>query len=51
MILFQNILFLKEFHALRGMAVSGHLSKLKRSLGQAFDAHFLHDFSTKIFLI
>ena len=29
------------------MAVSGHLPKLKRGLGLAFGAHFLHDFSIK----
>ena len=27
-----------------------YLPKLKRSLGQAFGAHFLHTFSIKIFL-
>ena len=29
------------------MAVLRYLPKLKRSLGLAFDAHFLHDFSTQ----
>ena len=29
------------------MAVLGYLAKLKRGLGQAFGAHFLHDFSLK----
>ena len=29
------------------MAVLGHLAKLKRGLGLAFGAHFLHDFSIK----
>ena len=29
------------------MAVLGYLAKLKRSLGLAFGAHFLHDFSIK----
>ena len=33
------------------MAVLGYLAKLKRDLGQAFGAHFQHDFSIKIFLI
>ena len=31
------------------MAVLGYLAKLKRGLGPAFGAHFLHDFSIKIF--
>ena len=30
---------------LHAMAVLGYLSKLKRGLGLAFGAHFLHDFS------
>ena len=29
------------------MAVSGYLAKLKRGLGLAFGAHFVHDFSIK----
>ena len=29
------------------MAVWGYLAKLKRGLGLAFGAHFLHDFSIK----
>ena len=33
------------------MAVLGYLPKLKRDLGLASDAHFLYDFSIKIFLI
>ena len=33
------------------MAVLGYLAKLKRDLGQAFDAHFLHAFSIKMSLI
>ena len=33
------------------MALLGYLAKLKRDLGPAFDAHFLHDFSIKMFLI
>ena len=33
------------------MAVLGYLAKLKRGLGLAFDVHFLHDFSIKMFLI
>ena len=32
------------------MAVLGYLAKLKRGLGLAFGAHFLHDFSKKCFL-
>ena len=31
------------------MAVFGYLPKLKRGQGLAFGAHFLHDFSKKIF--
>ena len=33
------------------MAVLGYLQKLKRGLGPAFGAHFLHDLSTKMFLV
>ena len=33
------------------MAVLGYLVQLKRDLELAFDAHFLHDFSIKMFLI
>ena len=33
------------------MAVLGYLAELKRGLGIAFGAHFLHHFSIKIFLI
>ena len=33
------------------MAVLGYLPKLKRGLGLAFGAHFLHDFSIKMFFI
>ena len=33
------------------MTVLGYLPKLKRDLGLAFDAHLLHDFSIKMFLI
>ena len=33
------------------MAVLGYLANLKRDLGLAFDADFLHDFSVKMFLI
>ena len=44
-IVFQNTLFLKNF--LRAMAVLGYLAKLKKGLGVAFGAHFLHDFSIK----
>ena len=32
------------------MAVVGHLEKLKRDMGLAFGAHFLNDFSIKMFL-
>ena len=32
------------------MAVFGYLAKLKRGLGLAFVAHFLHDFFIKMFL-
>ena len=33
------------------MTVLGYLLKLKRYPGPASDAHFLHDFSIKVFLI
>ena len=33
------------------MAVMGYLPELKRGLGAAFGAHFLHDFSIKMSLI
>ena len=33
------------------MAVSGYLTKLKRGLGLAFGANFLHDFSITMFHI
>ena len=33
------------------MAVLSYLAKLKRCLGLAFGAHFLHDFSIKMFCI
>ena len=33
------------------MAVLGYLPKLKGGLGLAFGAHFLHDFSIKMFFI
>ena len=32
------------------MAALGNLAKLKRGLGLAFDAHFLHGFFAKMFL-
>ena len=32
------------------MTVLGFLAKLKRGLGLAFDANFLHGFSVKMFL-
>ena len=36
---------------LHTMAVLGYLPKLKRGLGLAYGAHFLYEFSIKIFLI
>ena len=33
------------------MAVLGHIAKLKRSLGLALGAHFLHDVSIEVFPI
>ena len=33
------------------MAVLGYLAELKRDLGQAFSAHFLHDVVMKMFLL
>ena len=33
------------------MAVLGYLTKLKGDPGLAFEAHFLHDFSIKMFFI
>ena len=33
------------------MAVLGYLPKFKRGMGLAFEAHFLYDFSIKMFLI
>ena len=33
------------------MTVLDYLAKLKRNLELAFGAHFLHDFSIKLFLI
>ena len=33
------------------MAAFGYPPKLKRDLGLAFDAHFLHDVSIKMFFI
>ena len=33
------------------MDVLAYLAKLKWGLGQAFGAHFLHDFPMKMFLI
>ena len=32
------------------MAVLGYLAKLKKGLGLAFGAYFLHDFSIKMFI-
>ena len=48
-ILVQNVLFSKEF--LDAATVLGYLPKLKRGLGLASSAHFLHTFSKKMFLI
>ena len=39
-------IFFKEFLAHN---VLGHLAKLKRGLGLGFEAHFLQDFSIKMF--
>ena len=36
---------------MHAMAVLGYLPKLKGGLGLAFDAHFMHDFSIKMFFI
>ena len=33
------------------MAALAYIAKLKKGLGLAFDAYFLHDFSIKMFLI
>ena len=33
------------------MTILGYIAKSKRSLGLAFHAHFVHDFSMKMFLI
>ena len=41
--------FKKNF--LRAMTVLSYLAKLKRGVGLAFGAHFVHDFSMKMFLI
>ena len=41
--------FLKIF--LHAMAILGYLAKVERGLGLAFGAHFLNDFSIKMFLI
>ena len=41
--------FKKNF--LRAMTVLGYLAKLKGGVGLAFGAHFVHDFSMKMFLI
>ena len=43
------MLFSKEFLACNGCF--GLFTKLKRSLALAFGAHFLHDYSIKMFLI
>ena len=51
---FDNLL-LKIFYfkknLLHAMAVLGYLAKLKKGLGLAFGANFLHDFSIKMFCI
>ena len=49
--LFDNPLPYFQMNFLHAMAVLGYLPKLKRDLGLAFGAHFLHDFSIKMFLI
>ena len=36
--------------AMAAMAILGYLPKLKRGLGIAFGAYFLHDFSIEMFL-
>ena len=36
---------------MHAMSVLGYLAKLKRDLGLTFGAHFLHDFSIKMFRI
>ena len=36
---------------LHAAAVLGYLPKLKRGMGLAYDAYFLHDFPVKMFLI
>ena len=41
--------FKKSF--LHAVAVLGHIVKLKRGLGLAFGAYFLHNFFMKMFLI
>ena len=38
-------------NSLHAMAVLGYLPNLKRGLGLAFGAHFLHGFSMQMFLI
>ena len=43
------LIFKRNF--LHAMAVLCYLPKLKRGLGLAFGAYFLHDFSIKMFLI
>ena len=48
-ILFQNILVLEEIFA-GNACLPNYLPKLKRNLGLAFGAYFLHDFSIKMFL-
>ena len=47
--LLKYLLFKKDF--LHAMVVLGYFPKLKRNLGLAFGAHFLHDFPIKMFLI
>ena len=42
-------IFLKN--ALHAMAILGYLAKLKGGLGLAFGAHFLRNFSIKMFLV
>ena len=47
-LLFQNILFLKELLPCNGCF--GLFTKIKKGLGLAFGAHFLHGFSIKMLI-
>ena len=48
MVLFQNMLLLKEFPSCNGCFGLFTKIKLKRGLGPAFGAHFLHEFFIKM---